>query len=174
MLLLLEGRPLANDDLFDQVLLETIGFYFRDFAKHREEFRPYALINDILRYWRTLCLNYEHGRAAKRSELHRRLASIEADVSLDKDAKQARSEETYDDFRVAATLDNLKLRYSRLALCFSMISLWLATQPALPPSAWRKCAARFPPSAGRWPRSATRPVRPPSWCPGSWPLMRYF
>lgn len=69
LLLLLEGRPLANDDLFDQVLLETIGFYFRDFPNHREEFRPYALINDILRYWRTMCLNYEHQRAARRAEL---------------------------------------------------------------------------------------------------------
>lgn len=128
LLLLLEGRPLANDELFEKVLLETIGFYFRDFPAHREQFRAYALINDILRYWRTLCLNYEHRRAAARELLNRDLARIEADSALDDDAKQVQSEQTSDDFTVESMLDNLKLRYSRLALCFSMISL-LASHP---------------------------------------------
>ena len=129
LLLLLEGRPLANDDLFDDVLLETIGFYFRDFANNREEFRPYALINDILRYWRTLCLNYEHTRATKRCRAQKALELIEADHELNTESKQLRSEQAGEDFRVASTLENLKLRHSRLALCFSMIAL-LASDPA--------------------------------------------
>lgn len=128
LLLLLEGRPLANDPLFDQVLLETIRFYFRDFADKRETFRPYVLINDILRYWRTLCLNYEHAREGRRAKLNRTLVCIEADNSLDKHTKQALSEEKDVDFRAESALDNLKLRYSRLALCFSMVAL-LASHP---------------------------------------------
>jgi hypothetical protein len=125
LLLLLEGRSLVNDELFEKVRLETVGFYFRDYAENREKFRPDALINDILRYWRTLCLNYEHQRENRRAKLKCDLAAIESD---DRAAKQARSEKTDVDFRAESTLDNLKLRYSRLALCFSMISV-LASEP---------------------------------------------
>jgi len=110
LLLLLEARPLANDDLFRQVLLETITFYFRDRPAHRDDFRPYALINDILRYWRTLCLNYEHQREAKRLELTATRDSIEANAALNADAKQMLAEENGDDFRVESILENLKLR----------------------------------------------------------------
>jgi hypothetical protein len=35
--------------------------YFRD-GRGRKGYRPLFLLNDILRYWRTLCINYERSR----------------------------------------------------------------------------------------------------------------
>ena len=41
---------------------DTVSKYFTDYADHRDEFYPLFLINDILRYWYTLTLNYEYRR----------------------------------------------------------------------------------------------------------------
>ena len=60
MLLLLESRPVYNAERYRRILKAVIGFYYRDFSDHSEHFRPTFLINDILRFWRTLTLNYEH------------------------------------------------------------------------------------------------------------------
>lgn len=154
LLLLLEGRPLVNDELFDQVLLETIGFYFRDFAGNRETFRPHALINDILRFWRTMCLNYEHAREAKRADRDRTLASIEADGARDTPAKQASSEEKDNDFRVDSALENLKLRYNRMGLCFSMVALLASHPDGVTPDGVRDLCRTAP--SQRWALAAER------------------
>ncbi len=61
MLLMLESYPLINEELYRQHLQSIIENYFRD-GKGRSSFRPLFLLNDILRYWRTLCLNYEERR----------------------------------------------------------------------------------------------------------------
>lgn len=61
MLLLLESAPLCNDGLYLDMLDHVCENYFRD-NKGKKEFRPLFLINDLLRYWRTLCLNYEQCR----------------------------------------------------------------------------------------------------------------
>jgi predicted nucleotidyltransferase len=64
MLLLLESRVLANGDTYSVVLEKVLEQYFRD--QRQTAYRPLFLLNDILRYWRTLCLNYEelrHDRA---------------------------------------------------------------------------------------------------------------
>jgi len=58
MLLLLESRPVFNDTIYERQVDNALDHYFRD-ARNKESFRPLFLINDILRYWRTLCLNYE-------------------------------------------------------------------------------------------------------------------
>jgi len=39
---------------------KIISFYFRD--EKDDDFKPYFILNDILRFWRTLCLNYEVSR----------------------------------------------------------------------------------------------------------------
>ena len=154
LLLLLEGRPLAGEQLFDQVLLETIGFYFRDFANNRKDFRPHALINDILRYWRTLCLNYEHRREARRAALDETRERIEADGELDDDAKQVRTEEAYNDFRMHSALDNIKLRHSRLALCFSMVAPLASHPDGITPEGVRELCRTVP--SDRWALAAER------------------
>ncbi|WP_423909057.1 nucleotidyltransferase domain-containing protein [Candidatus Spongiihabitans sp.] len=58
MLVLLESKPLFNDALYDFQMNEIVGWYFRDDVD-RSSFKPLFLLNDILRFWRTLCLNYE-------------------------------------------------------------------------------------------------------------------
>lgn len=108
LLLLLESRHVLDEDLYLKLMKDTIGFYFEDYPANRDTFRPTFLINDILRFWRTLCLNYENKRGRKRRE--------------------AESEEEHREWRADSALDNLKLRFSRLSTCFSMVAA-LAAQP---------------------------------------------
>ncbi|WP_020183558.1 nucleotidyltransferase domain-containing protein [Methylotenera sp. 1P/1] len=61
MLLMLESKPLVNEVLYNQHLTSIIEHYYRD-GKGKASFRPLFLLNDLLRYWRTLCLNYEERR----------------------------------------------------------------------------------------------------------------
>jgi predicted nucleotidyltransferase len=62
LLLLLESAPLMNDALFHSAVKRICENYFRD-HKGRKDFKPLYLLNDLLRYWRTLCLNYEQHRS---------------------------------------------------------------------------------------------------------------
>ena len=58
MLLLLEARCVCNQSLYDDIVDRILRHYFRD-SRGKNTFRPLFLLNDLLRYWRTLCLNYE-------------------------------------------------------------------------------------------------------------------
>lgn len=100
MLLLLESQPLYDDPLYESLLRRIIGFYYRDFDDHADAFLPVFLINDILRFWRTLTLNYEHHR----------LKLLEV-VGEELERQKA-----------ASALKNYKLKVSRAATCFSMIA----------------------------------------------------
>ncbi|HTW43163.1 MAG TPA: hypothetical protein VMD79_12690 [Solirubrobacteraceae bacterium] len=108
LLLLLESRYVLNEHLYRRFMEETIGFYYGDYSANRGTFRPTFLINDILRFWRTLCLNYEHKRNRKRSD-----SAVENDNAP---------------WRADSALDNLKLRFSRLSTCYSMV-IALAAEP---------------------------------------------
>lgn len=59
LLLLLESRPIAGNKEYELVLRKVISEYWRDFEGHEAEFMPAFIVNDILRLWRTLCVNYE-------------------------------------------------------------------------------------------------------------------
>lgn len=61
LLLLLESKALWNENLRKEAVNAVLGNYFKD-GKGKQDFRPLFLLNDILRYWRTLCLNYERDR----------------------------------------------------------------------------------------------------------------
>lgn len=61
MLLLLESKSVWNDQLRHEAVTRVLAYYFKD-GKGKRDFRPLFLLNDILRYWRTLCLNYERDR----------------------------------------------------------------------------------------------------------------
>ena len=58
MLLLLESKCIFNDDIYKQFTRSTIDHYFRD-SRGKKTFKPLFILNDLLRFWRTLCLNYE-------------------------------------------------------------------------------------------------------------------
>jgi hypothetical protein len=93
MLLLLESRPVYGDDAYKRILTQIIDAYFRDYHDHTGDFRPLFLVNDILRFWKTLCLNFENKRNR-------------ADARAEKNKHHER---------------NLKLKFSRLLICFSTI-----------------------------------------------------
>lgn len=61
LLLLLESKCLSNDRLYAEATQKVFEMYVRD-GTGRTEYRPLFLLNDILRYWRTVCLNYERTR----------------------------------------------------------------------------------------------------------------
>lgn len=96
MLFLLESVWIYDENNYKDFLDKIIDKYFQDYHDHSENFRPIFLLNDILRFWRTLCLNYENSR-------HWRVGD---------DAER----------RAKGHLDNLKLKFSRLNICYSFIS----------------------------------------------------
>src|SRR5258706_564192 len=59
VLLLLESHPLLERGVYSEVTRDVISAYWRDYADHKHEFMPAFLTNDILRLWRTFCVNYE-------------------------------------------------------------------------------------------------------------------
>ena len=56
MLLLLESKPVYGKHTYDEVIKEIVGAYFRDYTHHPKDFKPIFLINDIIRFWKTLCV----------------------------------------------------------------------------------------------------------------------
>ena len=92
MLLILESRSLFNDYCYNRIITSLIDSYYRDYHEHDMYFRPIFLVNDVQRFWKTLCLNYEHAR-------YRR--------------GESNKEKNY--------LHNLKLKFSRLLTCYSFI-----------------------------------------------------
>lgn len=103
MLLLLESRPVANGVAYEKLIETVVGAYFTDYHDHEKNFQPVFLLNDIIRYWKTMCLNYEHSR---------RLKAIRPEGLSDEEYKKKRAE---------VHLKNLKLKYSRLMICYSMV-----------------------------------------------------
>ena len=62
MLMLLESKWLVGEETYNKAIEQVVEKYFRDFPNHQSEFVPAFLINDILRMWRTFCVNYEFYR----------------------------------------------------------------------------------------------------------------
>lgn len=62
MLLILESKPLYNEKIYNATLKKVMEEYFSEYQDHCDDFYPLYLINDILRYWYTLTLNYEYHR----------------------------------------------------------------------------------------------------------------
>ena len=98
LLLLLESRPVVGGGVHTGVIDDVIARYWREFADHYDRFMPTFLANDILRYWRTLCLNYE----------------------------ASTSEETQRD-RAKRKMKNYKLKHSRMLTCYSAVLYLLFT-----------------------------------------------
>ena len=92
LLLIQESRPLLEPEVYRSVVEEVLAAYWQDFEDHRNEFIPAFLANDILRLWRTFCVNYEAGTAR---------------VPEEKRAKRR--------------IKNYKLKHSRLLTCYSAL-----------------------------------------------------
>jgi hypothetical protein len=97
LLLVLESRSLLGGDVYEHVIAAAIHAYWRDYEDHKDNFVPGFLANDILRLWRTFCVNYE------------------ARTSTEPPPQKAKRK-----------LKNYKLKHSRLLTCYSSLIYLLA------------------------------------------------
>ena len=98
LLLLLESRPIVGATFYKQVIDEILAVYWRDYSQNSASFLPVFLMNDILRFWKTLCLNYEERTA---------------DATTGKKTAHPNIGKR--------RLLNYKLKYSRLLTCYSAV-----------------------------------------------------
>lgn len=98
LLLLLESQPILENRVYEEVISDVVAAYWGDYEDHKEDFTPAFLANDILRLWRTFCVNYE-----------------------------ARTERQPDAKRIKRKVKNYKLKYSRMLTCYSALLYLLAT-----------------------------------------------
>ncbi|MGJ0513797.1 nucleotidyltransferase domain-containing protein [Methylocystis sp.] len=92
LLLLLESCSLIGGNVYQEAADEVIAAYWPEYEQHSDHFRPAYLANDILRLWRTFCVNYE-----------------------------AYTDREPDDKRAKRKVQNYKLKHSRLMTCYSAI-----------------------------------------------------
>lgn len=97
LLLLLESRSLLEESFYNKGIQSVLEAYWRDYEGHEKEFMPAFLANDILRLWRTFCVNYE-----------------------------ARTLTIPEEQRMKRKIKNYKLKHSRLLTCFSALLYLLA------------------------------------------------
>lgn len=97
LLLLLESRALLGTIVYEEAVGDVLVAYWRDYEDHKTDFIPAFLTNDILRLWRTFCVNYE-----------------------------ARTERVPEDEKAKGKIKNYKLKHSRLLTCYSAILFLLA------------------------------------------------
>ena len=95
MLLLLESQCIYQEQIYNDAIKKVIESYFRDYPGHESSFRPTFLVNDIMRYWKTLCLNYENKRNKPTGDNEK---------------------------RIKQKVKNFKLKFSRMNTCFTMIA----------------------------------------------------
>jgi predicted nucleotidyltransferase len=57
LLLLLESRPVNRTDAYDRVIKAILSRYLHDYRRFRIGI-PHFLLNDLQRYWRTMCVDY--------------------------------------------------------------------------------------------------------------------
>lgn len=98
LLLLLESSPLLERHVYQEVIQEVIAAYWRDYEDHKGDFMPAFLANDILRLWRTFCVNYE-ARSTRKPAIE----------------------------KAKGKLKNYKLKHSRLLTCYSGLLYLLGT-----------------------------------------------
>jgi hypothetical protein len=104
LLLLLESRSIYAKPVYERALKRLVEAYYRDYQDHETDFRPVFLANDIVRFWKTLCLNYEHRR----------------NRPTDDQSTRAKSH-----------VKNLKLKFSRMLTCYSALA-WIAAKETGP------------------------------------------
>jgi predicted nucleotidyltransferase len=97
LLLLLESSWLVEEAVYNDIIEVVVGAYWRDYGDNQSNFVPAFLANDILRLWRTFCVNYESG-----------------------------TERYPEDKRAKGKLKNYKLKHSRLLTCYSALLYLLA------------------------------------------------
>lgn len=132
LLLLLESRPLLGAKLYRRTIEQVIDAYWRDYEDHQEDFVPAFLANDILRLWRTFCVNYE-----------------------------ARTSGETPDKKARRKLKNYKLKHSRLLTCYSALASLLHVHSkagTVTPDQAKEIVERTPTERLEWLAEEHRPV----------------
>jgi len=106
MLLLLESQPLLGDSAYVGLIEKILDAYWQNVEGHEADYQPYVLVNDVVRYWRILLLNYVAKNAVKELELEQPTRDAER------------------------RLRSYKLRFSRCITCFSTLAKLLAVTTA--------------------------------------------
>ena len=101
MLLLLESKPLLGERAYEKLLRIVVQRYWQNANEHARDYQPFVLVNDVVRYWRILLLNY----VAKNFERERELGPTK--------------------LKAEQRLRSYKLRCSRCATCFSALAFLL-------------------------------------------------
>lgn len=98
LLMILEGRAVIQQSIFEKAVAELISAYWVDFDLYEGKFIPAYFTNDIIRLWRTFCINYE-----------------------------ARTRHLKNDEKIKKKIKNYKLKHSRILTCYSAIIylLWI-------------------------------------------------
>ncbi len=96
LLLLLESRPLLGDGTYASSIDRVIRAYWTDYDDHDDAYMPAFFANDVLRLWRTFCVNYE------------------ANTQSEPEEEKAKRK-----------LKNYKLKHSRLLTCYSALAYML-------------------------------------------------
>jgi len=97
LLLLLESAPLIGGVAYGRIVNDVIASYWRDYQNNKNNFVPAFLANDILRMWRTFCVNYE-----------------------------ARTQSVPPERKAKRSVKNYKLKHSRMSTCYSALLYLLA------------------------------------------------
>lgn len=92
MLLILESKCLYGEGGYIKIIDDVLEKYYKDYPRHKDDFEPTFLLNDICRYWKTILLNYENKR------------NIEND-----------------DEKIKRKVQNFKLKFSRMTTCFATV-----------------------------------------------------
>lgn len=97
LLLFLESKSLIGSVVYSEIIDDVVAAYWRDYESHKNNFMPAFLANDILRLWRTFCVNYE-----------------------------AQTEREPSEKKLKRKVKNYKLKHSRMLTCYSALLYLLA------------------------------------------------
>ena len=109
MLLLLESRVVVGSPAYTATIDSIIRAYWRNAAGHAGDYQPIVLLNDIVRYWRILLLNYEARNLRQQAQAGR---------MREREAQRR--------------LRGYKLRFSRCLTCYSALAYLLALTHDMP------------------------------------------
>src|SRR6185436_19664407 len=80
MLLLLESRAVLGARAHEELARKALDAYWKNTEGHSENYLPIIFLNDIIRYWRILLLNYESKTASRQRAFDRRKATLEPEA----------------------------------------------------------------------------------------------
>lgn len=117
MLFVLESKALMGHAAYEK-LFQVVSHAYRGTVKqHQHDFLPFFLVNDIIRYWRTLLLNHEDRLRKKRGELEQKNGNKLTESELEALLLAHRRYRSQ------------KLRFPRCLSCFSTLACFLALAP---------------------------------------------